>query len=61
VEAVLQQLLDGVDQELQLHDGYAASWGVDSKQLAAPSAATKAYTDFLMQVANDPEVSKGLV
>lgn len=58
VEAVLEQLLHGVDEELQLHDSYAASWSVDSKQLAAPSAATKAYTDFLMQVAHDPEVSR---
>lgn len=43
-------LLDAVDDELELHRSYAERWGVE---LAAdPTAATRAYTDFLLQVAS---------
>jgi thiaminase (transcriptional activator TenA) len=44
------ELLAGVREELRLHDGYAARWGID---LAAvePAAATLAYTDFLLATA----------
>ena len=43
-------LLQGVREELRLHDGYAARWGID---LAAvrPAPATLAYTDFLLATA----------
>jgi thiaminase/transcriptional activator TenA len=43
-------LLAGVREELRLHDGYAARWGID---LAAvePAPATLAYTDFLLATA----------
>ncbi|SNS76907.1 thiaminase (transcriptional activator TenA) [Geodermatophilus saharensis] len=43
-------LLAGVRDELRLHDGYAARWGVD---LAAvePAPATLAYTEFLLATA----------
>ena len=43
-------LLAGVREELRLHDGYAARWGVD---LAAvePVPATSAYTEFLLATA----------
>lgn len=42
-------LLDGAVEELQLHAGYAAQWGVDLAP--APTAATRAYTDFLLRTA----------
>lgn len=43
-------LLQGAREELRLHDGYAARWGID---LAAvqPLPATLAYTDFLLATA----------
>lgn len=43
-------LLAGVRDELRLHDGYAARWGID---LAAvdPAPATSAYTEFLLATA----------
>jgi thiaminase/transcriptional activator TenA len=43
-------LLQGVRDELRLHAGYAARWGID---LAAvrPAEATLAYTDFLLACA----------
>jgi thiaminase/transcriptional activator TenA len=44
-------LLAGVREELRLHGGYAARWGID---LAAvqPLPATLAYTDFLLATAS---------
>jgi thiaminase/transcriptional activator TenA len=44
-------LLAGVREELRLHAGYAARWGID---LAAvrPVPATTAYTDFLLATAS---------
>lgn len=42
-------LLDGGIEELELHRGYAARWGVDLDPEPAP--ATRAYTDFLLRVA----------
>ncbi len=44
-----RELLDGAGDELRLHKGYAARWGVDVHQAADP--ATAAYTDFLLAVA----------
>ena len=44
-----RELLDGAVDELRLHEGYAARWGVDLHQAAGP--ATSAYTDFLLAVA----------
>ncbi len=47
--AAFRELLNGVFEELSLHQGYAARWGID---LAPPPApATRAYTDFLLRVA----------
>lgn len=47
--AAIRELLDGVFEELQLHEGYARQWG--ARLEAEPSAATLAYTDFLLRVA----------
>jgi len=44
-----KSLLDGGLDELDLHRGYAARWGVDLEVVPAP--ATRAYTDFLLRVA----------
>ncbi|KAG2431981.1 hypothetical protein HYH02_013197 [Chlamydomonas schloesseri] len=50
----LTGLLRGVHEELRLHGSYAAKWGVDMTVAGTrPSAATKAYTDFLMDVADE--------
>jgi thiaminase/transcriptional activator TenA len=48
-------LLQGVREELRLHEGYAARWGID---LAAvePLPATLSYTDFLLATAALGEV-----
>lgn len=43
-------LADGVLQELQLHQSYAAQWGVDLKQVE-PGTATRRYVDFLLATA----------
>ncbi|MCU0570191.1 MAG: TenA family protein [Oculatellaceae cyanobacterium Prado106] len=43
-------LAGGVLQELQLHQGYAQTWGVDL-QAVEPGAATRRYTDFLIATA----------
>jgi thiaminase len=55
-KAVLAELLLGVDAELKLHGSYAAKWGVAVDEWVWPSAATSAYTGYLMEVATDPEV-----
>ena len=44
-----RELLDAAVDELRLHQGYAARWGVDLHQAADP--ATSAYTNFLLAVA----------
>ncbi len=44
-------LIGGVLDELRLHDAYAARWHVDLGR-AAPSDATRAYTDFLLATAS---------
>ena len=43
-------LLAGVREELRLHDGYAARWGIDLAGVE-PLPATLAYTDFLLSTA----------
>ena len=43
-------LLAGVREELRLHDGYAARWGIDLAEVE-PLPATLAYTDFLLSTA----------
>ena len=43
-------LLQGVREELRLHDGYAARWGIELATVA-PASATLAYTDFLLATA----------
>ncbi|GAB6876371.1 TenA family protein [Thermaerobacter litoralis] len=45
----LQELLQGVLDELRLHRAYAARWGVDLRP--EPSLATRAYTGFVLEVA----------
>ncbi|WP_370325646.1 TenA family protein [Euzebya sp.] len=42
-------LLDGAVDELDLHAGYAERWDVDLTP--SPTAATRAYTDFLLRTA----------
>jgi thiaminase (transcriptional activator TenA) len=44
------QLLAGVLDELRLHAGYAARWGIDMR-VVEPTPATLAYTDFLLATA----------
>jgi thiaminase/transcriptional activator TenA len=44
-----RELLDGAADELRLHAGYAARWGVELERAAGP--ATAAYADFLLVVA----------
>ncbi|WP_082982963.1 TenA family protein [Mycobacterium sp. 1423905.2] len=46
---VFKELLDAASDELRLHQGYAARWGVDL--YPAPDPATSAYTNFLLAVA----------
>jgi thiaminase/transcriptional activator TenA len=48
-------LAGGVLQELQLHQGYAGSWGVELSQVKA-GMATQRYTDFLLATAWGQEV-----
>lgn len=45
----IRDLLDGVFEELELHEHYAEEWG--ARLDPEPSAATLAYTDFLQRVA----------
>lgn len=52
---VLHQLATGVLEELQLHQGYAAAWGVDLQQVQ-PGFATQRYTDFLLATAWSQEI-----
>ncbi|MBD3882306.1 TenA family protein [Phormidium tenue FACHB-886] len=49
------ELAGGVLQELKLHQGYAAQWGVALEQIE-PGAATRRYTDFLLATAWSQEV-----
>jgi thiaminase (transcriptional activator TenA) len=44
-----RELLDAADDELRLHQDYAARWEVDLHP--APDSATSAYTNFLLAVA----------
>lgn len=44
------QLAGEVSRELRLHEGYAAQWGVDLREIT-PAAATRRYTDFLTATA----------
>lgn len=44
-------LLAGVQDELRLHEGYAARWGVQLEGVV-PAAATSHYTDFLLKTAS---------
>ncbi|MGE2722444.1 TenA family protein [Mycolicibacterium celeriflavum] len=48
-------LLAGVREELGLHESYAASWGIDMSGVE-PTAATLAYTEFLLATAATAEV-----
>lgn len=44
------ELISGVLEELELHEGYAAEWGVRLEDVS-PNEATLAYTDFLRATA----------
>lgn len=46
----LHALAAGVQDELKLHGGYAATWGVDLNTVQ-PGATTRRYTDFLLATA----------
>jgi thiaminase/transcriptional activator TenA len=48
--STLHSLADGVLEELKLHEGYAAEWGVDIHDVE-PGPATRRYTDFLLATA----------
>ncbi len=48
--AVFHQLVDGVLEELKLHQQYAQQWQVDL-QTVEPGTATRRYTDFLFTTA----------
>jgi thiaminase/transcriptional activator TenA len=45
------ELISGVIEELELHEGYAERWGVSLKGVE-PVEATLAYTDFLLATAS---------
>ena len=47
---ILHNLGSGVLEELRLHQGYAAKWGVNLR-IAKPGIATRRYTDFLLATA----------
>ena len=47
---ILHNLGSGVLEELRLHQGYAAKWGVNLQE-AKPGIATRRYTDFLLATA----------
>jgi thiaminase (transcriptional activator TenA) len=49
-------LAGGVLEELELHEDYAAKWGVDLQNVE-PGAATRRYTDFLLATAWGSDVS----
>eukprot|EP00200_Dunaliella_tertiolecta_P010578 CAMPEP_0202372268 /NCGR_PEP_ID=MMETSP1127-20130417/3487_1 /ASSEMBLY_ACC=CAM_ASM_000462 /TAXON_ID=3047 /ORGANISM="Dunaliella tertiolecta, Strain CCMP1320" /LENGTH=624 /DNA_ID=CAMNT_0048968743 /DNA_START=13 /DNA_END=1884 /DNA_ORIENTATION=+ len=57
VKPRLERLLQGVQEELQLHGSYAAKWGIDLNQGFIPSPATTAYTDYLHAVAHAEDAS----
>ncbi len=46
----LYRLVDAVLHELHLHEKYAASWGVDLRNVK-PQPVTRRYTDFLLSTA----------
>ena len=48
---VFADLLAGVREELRLHAGYAARWGIDLAAVT-PAPATLSYTDFLLATAS---------
>jgi thiaminase len=48
---ILSELLRGVQREVQLHKGFLVEWGLDAEELVVPNAATTAYVDFLLSVA----------
>lgn len=48
---VFADLLAGAREELRLHAGYAARWGIDLAAVT-PAPATLAYTDFLLATAS---------
>jgi thiaminase/transcriptional activator TenA len=52
---LFHSLAGGVLQELQLHAGYAAIWGVNINSVE-PGTATRRYTDFLLATAWDKDV-----
>jgi thiaminase (transcriptional activator TenA) len=52
---VFHDLANGVLQELNLHQTYAAQWGVDLQDIE-PGAATRRYTDFLLAIAWSQDV-----
>lgn len=48
-------LAGGVLEEIRLHEGYAAEWGVDVHSVE-PGPATRRYTDFLLATAWQHEI-----
>jgi thiaminase/transcriptional activator TenA len=54
--AQLDQLRDGVLEELEMHDSYAAKWGVNisSQTHQSPHPATSKYLNFLSTICDDP-------
>ncbi len=54
-QSTVAKLLEGVKEELRLHQAYAAEWEVDLQSWEC-SAATKAYTGFLLGVCEAQQV-----
>jgi thiaminase (transcriptional activator TenA) len=52
---IFHSLAGGVLEELRLHQGYAAKWGIDL-QTIEPGTATRRYTDFLLATAWSSDV-----
>ena len=48
---VLGNLLEGVIKELELHNSYAKTWGVNLNEYSI-NQATKEYIDFLLEISN---------
>jgi thiaminase (transcriptional activator TenA) len=53
-------LAGGVLEELKLHQGYAATWGVDLATVQ-PSTTTQSYTDFLLATAWSQDIGMTVV
>ena len=52
---ILSEMLNGVIEELKLHENYAEKWGVNLKEFSLNSA-TQSYTRFLYQTSQNQDM-----